>query len=238
MQQLRARSTLAFLALAATLVALKLLFDLYPGAFPDQSQAQAFTWPLVTGMIVFAAIGLFCDRSAGLPDPFADLAKERQGLIVAAATGALYGLITIAMDVMFTTRTAIGDPGEWIHMALPWSIPFYTFGAIFLEFLLRLGGLCITFWLLHVVVFRRRLRMPLFWLVAAIVALYEIWPLMADDVSAGRWGSVVRALAGPLYLSNVFEGWLLLRYGWSSPVVFRLSFYLLWHILYGGFAGP
>ena len=79
--------------------------------------------------------------------------------------------------------------------------------------------------------------MPLFWLVAAIIALYEVWPLMDDDVAAGRWGNVVRALAGPLYLSNVFEGWLVLRYGWFSPVVFRLSFYPFWHILYGGLAG-
>lgn len=238
MQQIRTRSTVAFASLALTLIALKLLFDLYPGGFPDQSQAAAFTWPLVGGMIVFAALGLLCDRAAGLPDPFADMARERRGLMVATVTGAFYGLVTIVMDVMSSTRAALGEPGEWIHMALPWSIPFYTFGAIFLEFMLRLGGLCIVFWLLHVVVFRRRLRLPLFWLVAAVIALYEIWPLMAADVSAGRWGSVALALAGPLYISNVFEGWLLLRYGWFSPIVFRLSFYLLWHILYGGLAGP
>jgi hypothetical protein len=36
------------------------------------------------------------------------------------------------------------DPG-WDHVRLPWSIPFYTFGAIFLEYLLRLGALCIGF---------------------------------------------------------------------------------------------
>jgi hypothetical protein len=42
----------------------------------------------------------------------------------------------------------------------------------------------------------------------------------------------------PLYLSNVFEGWLLLRYGWFIPIVFRLAFYLVWHILFGGFAAP
>jgi len=42
----------------------------------------------------------------------------------------------------------------------------------------------------------------------------------------------------PLYLSNVFEGWLLLRYGWFTPIVFRLAFYLFWHILFGGLAEP
>ena len=124
-------------------------------------------------------------------------------------------------------------------MALPWSILFYLFGAIFLEFLLRLGGLCIAFWFLHIVIFRRRLRLALFWLVAATVALYEVWPLMADDVVAvGHWQSAAQTLAGPLYFSNVFGGWLVLRYGWFSPIVFRLSFYFFWHILYGGLAGP
>lgn len=236
--KLLARSTFAFVALALTLVGLKLLFDFYPGGFPHESQAEAFTWPLVGGMIAFAAVGLFCDRAAGLPDAFADLTRERQGALVAAISGAVYGIVTIASDIMSATRSAIGEPGEWIHMALPWSIPFYTFGAIFLEFMLRLGALCIVFWLLHVVVFRRRLRLTLFWLVAAVVALYEVWPFMTEDIAAGRWSSVARALVGPLYLSNVFEGWLVLRYGWFAPVVFRLSFYLFWHILYGGLAGP
>ena len=59
---------------------------------------------------------------------------------------------------------------------------------------------------------------------------------MAEDVSAGRLGQALIALAGPLYISNVFEGWLLYRYGWFSPIVFRLAFYLVWHILFGGLA--
>jgi hypothetical protein len=41
----------------------------------------------------------------------------------------------------------------------------------------------------------------------------------------------------PLYWTNVFEGWLLLRYGWVSPIVFRFAFYLVWHVIYGGL-GP
>jgi hypothetical protein len=236
MKRLLTPSTFVFVGLALTLVGIKLLFDFYPGDFPHRSQAQAFTWPLVGGMILFAICGLLCERAARLPDPFSDMARERRGLIIAVLTGALYGLITINMDMRAPTSTAISDAGEWPHMALPWSIPFYTFGAIFLEFFLRLGALCILFWFLHVVVFRRRLRMPLFWFSAAFVALYEISPLMESDVSSGRWDRALLALAGPLYLSNVFEGWLLLRYGWFSPFVFRLSFYLFWHILYGGLA--
>ena len=230
MKRLLTPSTFVFAGLALTLVGIKLLFDFYPGDFPHRDQAQAFTWTLVGGMIVFALCGLYCERAAGLPDPFSDVARARRGLVIAALTGALYGLITIGMDM--------GAPTRQPHMALPWSIPFYTFGAIFLEFLLRLGALCILFWFLHVVVFRRRLRLPLFWLSAAFVALYEVWPLIEEDVASGRWERVLLALASPLYLSNVFEGWLLLRYGWFSPFVFRLLFYLVWHMLYGGLAHP
>ena len=104
--------------------------------------------------------------------------------------------------------------------------------------MLRLGALCILFWLLHVLIFRRRFRWPIFWVLAAIVALYEIWPYTSIDIHAHRWGSVALTAIEPLYVSNVFEGWLLWRYGWFTPIVFRLAFYLVWHILFGGFAGP
>ncbi len=69
-----------------------------------------------------------------------------------------HGLVTIAMYVWHPTGSPLGNGSGWDHMALPWSIPFYTFGAIFLEFLLRLAALCILFWFVHVVVLRRRLR--------------------------------------------------------------------------------
>lgn len=230
------RSALLFLLLTAALAGLKLLFDYYPGDFPHRSQAAAFTWPLIAGIVLLAFAGLLAERSAKLPEPFSDLKRERRAFVVAALAGVVYGLITIARDLSGAGETLVGD--AWPHMALPWSIPFYAFGAILLEFMLRLGALCVLFWLLHVVILRRRLRLPAFWAVAAFVALYEIWPLMQADFAAGDWRAVGLGLLGPLYLSNVFEGWLVLKYGWFSPIVFRMFFYLLWHILYGGLAAP
>ncbi len=227
-------STLLFLALTLVLVGLKLLFDYYPGDFPHRSQAAAFSWPLIGAIIALGFAGLFAERAAQLPDPFSNLARERQGFMVAAITGVIYGAVVIGQDLLTDAKTIVGD--EWRHMALPWSIPFYTFGAIFLEFFLRLGGLCVAFWFVHVLILRRRLRFVAFWLIAAIVALYEIWPYMAEDVAARDWQAAGATLLGPLYLSNLFEGWLVWRYGWFSPIVFRIFFYLVWHILYGGLA--
>ena len=231
------RSTLAFLAVAAVLVAIKLLFDFYPGDYPVRGQAAAFTWPLVGGVLLIGLLGLLADRALKFPEAFADLARERRGALVAAATGLAYGLLTIAMDV---TDPGGGNPlnqAEWPHVAWPWSVPFYTFGAIFLEFLLRLGALCILVWLIHVVLLRRRWLGPVFWSVNALVALYEILPATIEEATGGDWLSVAATPLEPLYWTNLFEGWLLLRFGWFAPIVFRFVFYLAWHVIYGGL-GP
>ncbi len=235
---LNRRSTWLFVAVSAALVAIKLLFDFYPGDYLARSQAAAFTWLLVGGILLVGTAGFFADRAARLPEPLADPARDRRGLAWAGGAGLVYGLVTIAMYLRDYNADPHAPAADWVHMALPWSIPFYTFGAIFLEYLLRLGALCILFWFIHVLILRRHLRRAVFWILAAVVALYEIWPYYAADVQAGDWAKAAHIAAEPLYLSNVFEGWLFWRYGWFSPIVFRLAFYLVWHILFGGLAGP
>lgn len=236
-QALRRRSTLAFLACALVLVAIKLLFDLYPGDYPVRGQAAAFTWPVVGAILLIGLAGLFAERSVGLPDAFADTARERRGAVIAALTGLLYGAITLFQDYFVAGGGNVLNLEDWAHVPWPWSLPFYTFGALFLEFLLRLGALCILVWLFHVVLLRRRGFRPVFWTVNVIVACYEIMPMTLADVERGDWLSVALTPLQPLYLSNVFEGWLLLRFGWFAPIVFRLAFYLIWHVVYGGL-GP
>jgi hypothetical protein len=232
MHWLRQRSTVAFLATSLVLVAVKLLFDLYPRDFPGRDQAAAFTWQVIGFVWLLGVAGLFAERAIGFPDAFADLARERRGMLVALLTGLAYGLITVGQD-----RLTGGGAGEWAHLPWPWSIPFYTFGAIFLEFLLRLGALCLLVWLIHVVILRRRWLMPVFWTVNAVVAFYEIMPATMADIAAGHWIAVALTPLWPLYWTNLFEGWLLLRFGWFAPIVFRLAFYLVWHVVYGGL-GP
>jgi hypothetical protein len=234
-------SLLAFAAAAFVLVGIKLLFATYPGDYPVKDQAEAFTWTFVIGVIAFGLAGLFADRSLSnedaFPEPFGDSARAREGLLVAVATGAAYGIVTILQDL---PAPGSGNPlnlTDWPHVPWPWSMPFYTFGAIFLEFMLRLGALCILVWIIHVVILRRRWLMPVFWVVNVIVATYEIMPATLESISANAWLEVARTPIEPLFFTNVFEGWLLLRYGWLSPIAFRLSFYLFWHVIYGGL-GP
>ena len=224
------RSNATFVAVCAVFIAIKLLFELYAGDFPGKDQALAFSWPLVLGGIGFGVAGLLAERSLGLPDW-----QGRRAAVWAIASGVVYGCITVASDVFRPGEASpIAKGSGSIHLALPWSIPFYTFGAIFLEFFLRLGLLCGLVWIIHVALLRRRAFRPVFWTVNAAVALYEVLPWMTRDAQRGQWGQAALALGGPLYLSNVFEGWLLLRFGWLTPILFRLAFYAVWHVLYGG----
>jgi hypothetical protein len=39
----------------------------------------------------------------------------------------------------------------------------------------------------------------------------------------------------PLFLSNLLTGYLYRRFGFLSAVLFRLSFYAVWHVAYGNF---
>ena len=51
-------STWLFAALSLLMVAIKLLFDHYPGDFPLRDQAAAFSWPIVGGIVQLPPIGL------------------------------------------------------------------------------------------------------------------------------------------------------------------------------------
>jgi hypothetical protein len=232
----RSKAAAAFLVLAGLLVGLKLLFEYYPGDFPLRDQASAFDWLTIGSILLLAALGFLADRSIGFPEPFADAARERLGFLIALGLGAAYGVLTVALDVALADNHPLSAGGS-DHVALPWSIPFYLFGAIFLEFFLRLGALCILVWFVHVLILRRRFKLVVFWIAACIVAAYEILPYVMDDVAARRWTEVALAPLQPLYWTNVLEAGLLLRFGWIAPIVFRVGFYLVWHILWGGL-GP
>lgn len=184
-------AAIAFGVASGLLIAIKLLFEFYPGDFPVKGQAAAFTWPIVLGIILLAVIGLTAERSLAtgsqFPEPLSDRQRERRAAVIAIVTGFSYGIVTVVQD--------LGSPGsgnplnvaEWPHVPWPWSVPFYAFGAILLEFMLRLGALCILVWLIHVVILRRRWLLPAFWIVNLIVATYEILPSVMEDVAAGKW---------------------------------------------------
>jgi hypothetical protein len=141
----------------------------------------------------------------------------------------VYGVITVIEDLR--------SPSP-VHLKLPLSIPFYAYGAILLEIMLRLFAITFLVWLFSNVLLRGRWQTQVFWIAAIIAALYEPLPFMRADLTVVSGLGVAIVLLGwaiqPLFLANVITGWLFRKYGFLAALVMRLSFYLVWHIVYGG----
>lgn len=222
-------STKIYLGLVAFLVAVKLLFLLRPTAFPLAEQESAFYWTTITFIAVIGFLGLVLSRRTGFPDIWDPAVTNRDRFLIPTVIGLIYGVITVIND--------LPDPAP-IHLQPPLSLAFYSYGATFLEIMLRLFAIPFLMWIGGFVL-RGRWQTGVFWVAVAIAALYEPLPYLTHDLSAApnlaAPSIIFKTLTGPLFLANVVAGWLFRRSGFLAPLTMRLSFYLIWHILYGGF---
>jgi hypothetical protein len=70
----------------------------------------------------------------------------------------------------------------------------------------------------------------LFWTLAFLSALIE--PLSQAPL-AGAEPGLVWALFGFIVLFNLSEAALWRRFGWPAPILSRLAFYAIWHVVFG-----
>jgi hypothetical protein len=218
-----------YLGLVAFLFSVKLLFLLFPTAFPIAEQAGAFSWTTISAISLLGFVGLILSRRTGFPEIWDERVSNRQRFLIPTLLGLAYGVITVIHD--------LPNPSP-IHLKLPLSIPFYTFGAIFLEILLRLFAISFLVWLVSNVMLRGRWQTHVFWLAVVVASLYEPLPRINEELSAATAiaapSIILRWATQPLFLANVISGWLFRKYGFIAPLMLRLSFYLVWHIIYGG----
>lgn len=149
-----------------------------------------------------------------------------QRFLIPAVVGLVYGVVTVLYDLR--------NPAP-VHLRLPWSIPFYAYGATLLEILLRLFAVTLLVWLISNLILRGKWQVQVFWVAAVIAALYEPLPQLTN---AFNTGGVLAALgvivAAPLFAGNIVAAYLYRKYGFLAALTMRLSFYVLWHIIYGG----
>lgn len=211
------------------MVAVKATFLLFPTVFPGADQEGAFYWTTILAIAVMGFIGLILARRTGFPEIWDTKVSNRQRFLIPAVIGVIYGVITVIIDLR--------DPSP-VHLRLPLSIPFYAYGALLLEIMLRLFTIPLLVWLFSNVILRGRWQTPVFWIAVVIVALYEPLPHMREQFSGVSGFAVliimIKWAIEPLFLANVVSGWLFRRYGFLAALVMRLSFYLIWHIIYGG----
>ena len=219
-------SAKTYLALVLLLVLVKCFFLVFPAKYPLPDQESAFSWLTITIVSIAGLIGLVLSRRTGFPDMWDARVSNRQRFVIPAVIGLIYGVITVLVD--------LSNP-EPVHLRLPYSILFYAYGATLLEILLRLFAVTFLVWLISNLILRGRWQTPVFWFAAVVAALYEPLPhMMSDFHSQGAIAALSDLVRGPLFIGNLAAAYLYRRGGFLAPLTMRLSFYLIWHILYGG----
>jgi len=162
-----------FLGLLAFLVLVKLLFLAVPVQFPVAGQEGAFSWLTLTAIALMGFVGVALSRRTGFPDMWDAKVSKRQMFLVPCLVGLVYGLFTVVPLLLGEAyRLHPHALGAEAHVKFPLSIPFYTYGAIFLEILLRLFPIPLLVWLISNVLLRGRWQTHVFWLAAVIMAFY------------------------------------------------------------------
>ena len=228
-----------YCGLIVLLVLIKVLFLISPVTLPVAGNEAAFS-PLTILIIgVMGLLGLLMARRTGFPEIWDERITNRQRFLIPCVIGLVYGVATVAPLLWgASNRVHPLAVSSDIHVKFPLSIPYYTYGALFLEIFLRLFCVPLIVWLISNVILRGKGRTAVFWFAALVVAFYEPMPYLMQDLAnntaAGSVWVVLKTLSGPLFISNVAAAYLFRRYGFLAPVVMRLSHYLIWHILYGG----
>jgi hypothetical protein len=222
-------STKIYIGLVAFLVAVKIIFLLFPATFPRADQEGAFSWMMIAVIALMGFVGLILSRRTGFPEIWDARISNRQRFLIPILIGLAYGVITVVKD--------LPSPSP-VHLKLPLSIPFYAYGAMFLEIMLRLFAIPVLVWLISNVILRGRWQTQVFWFAVIVAALYEPLPYIKEQLSSAPAiavpGIIVEWATETLFLANVVSGWLFRKYGFLAPLTMRLSFYLVWHIIYGG----
>ena len=225
-------STKIYFALILLLVLVKLFFLIAPVKFPLSDQAGAFSWLTILTVTVLGFIGLLLSRRTGFPDIWDTHVSNRQRFLIPLVVGLVYGVVTVAEQAFRPSGHPLAQGS--VHVKLPLSFPFYIYGATFLEIFLRLFIIPFVIWLISNLILRGRWQTLIFWLAAILAALYEPLPFMTEEFgSAGILGAL-KILIGSLFVANIVAAYLFRKYGFLAPLVMRLSFYLVWHVIYGG----
>ncbi len=229
----RTRSSyLIYLGLLAFLVAVKLLLTFAPVSSIVSAQAAAFAWPSLILVGAAGLLGIFLSTRTGFPDWWDARISARGRLLLPACIGVGAGVLFLAVERLTNfEQIALAATGQAsINVPFPASLYFYPAGAIITEILYRLAPLPLFLWLISNVALRHHFQRQVFWALAVLASLIE--PASQVVVFQGHAG-VMLILGSAIFAINLLEVWLFRKYGFLAPLMLRLAYYLVWHIIGG-----
>jgi hypothetical protein len=203
-----------------------------PPEFAHPSQAAALQIAVLGPLMALGALGVFVSiLSRMTPNPL-ESTRRTAALWTAATAGLALGLAVLGLDFAtgFSDRVASALGIASIHIAFPASLYTYTAGAVAVECLYRIVPLSFIYAIVARLLLKGRGEGIVFWILAAITSLIE--PLSQAGLARGAPVLVV-VLFAAIWLFNISEAALWRRYGWTSLIVSRVAFYLVWHVALG-----
>lgn len=219
-------------ALLVVLAGVKAMLLIGRPALVTGAQAASVSWAVVVLTAVAALLGLYLWQRLAFAAPWPLRAPTWLPVLLGGGAGAVFALIDAWAQV--------GD----IHVALPWSVPVYLFGAVVSEVQLHLLPVAVLTFLVSGVALRGGHRLPVFRAVVLLVGLVEPvagLAVMADPASPGYVAEPAALaaffLAGYALQVAILE--IMRVQGFLAALLTRLSFYAVWHLLwpavfYGG----
>ena len=177
----------------------------------------------ILGLLVYYGVS----RKTGFPDIWdANVSNKCRFLIPV-----ILGLSIAAIEIIISLVQHL--PKD-IHVPLPYSIPVYLTGGIFLELLYHFIPIVLLTWLISNLVLKQKWQKQVFWILAILLSLWEpimqIVGMMSMGMISGLLFTVL--LFTFIFTANIIPLALFRKYGFLAPIAFRLADYLLWHIIF------
>jgi hypothetical protein len=216
---------------AGATIAIAAFVSANPPEFAHPSQAAALRIAALAPVLIGGAVGVFVSIAARMtPDPL-----QRpfwQTLLRSVASGVIFGAAALGTDYYsgFSSLIAARLGIASIHIAFPASAYVYAAGAVAVECVYRLIPVSILYAILARLILIGRGEAMVFWILAGLSSLIE--PLSQAPFASAQ-PSLVWILFAFIFAFNLVEAALWRRFGWPAPILSRLSFYAIWHVIFG-----
>jgi len=215
-----------FVGLVLTIILSKIIWTLAQLDDPIVEQGVN-SW---LGIVAVAGLGFLALKLAprvGFPDLWDERVSNRQRFIIPMVVGIVFG---IGQVILVSLVLGLEIP----MVAFPLSVPVYLSGGILMEMVFHLIPMVLLVWFFANVLLKQRWQEQVFWIVAILLSLLEPAAQMVGMYQMGIISSPVLAvvLFSFIFAANLVPLYFFRRYGFLAPITWRLSNYLIWHIIW------
>jgi len=184
------------------------------------------TWWAILLAAVLGFLAVKIAGKTGFPDIWDEHISNRERLLYPVLLGLAFAFVEILVGL------AMGLPN--IHVPFPFSIPVYVSGGIFLEILYHLIPVVFLIWLISNVLLKGKRQTEVFVVVAVLASMWEPVMQITGMYQMGMLPGM--AVAAGLFIfifaGNLIPIALFRKYGFLAPVIWRLTDYGLWHVIW------